>query len=69
MNPAIPYCFTAGFSTLFGHAVIHSEHAVQRLLKSTIDPAPGGHTANVLDSFTVDSFLGEGAFLSCPFAI
>jgi hypothetical protein len=45
---------------------MQSEQAVHSLLKSEIDPAPGGQTGDVLFSLTVDSFLGIGAFLSCP---
>jgi hypothetical protein len=48
---------------------MHSEQAVQSILKSSIDPPPGGHTGNVLFSFTDEAFFGTGGFLSCPLAI
>jgi hypothetical protein len=62
--PAMPYSSHAGCNTLFGHTVMQSEHAVHSLLKSEIDPAPGGQTGDVLFSLTVDAFFGKGAFLS-----
>src|SRR5664280_1325591 len=64
--PATPYSSHAGCNTLFGDVEMHSEHAVHSLLKSEIDPAPGGQTGDVLFSLTVDSFLGLGASLFWP---
>ena len=46
---------------------MQSEHAMQCFIKSSIDPAPGGHTGEVLGSLTVDSFFGTGTLFSCPF--
>ena len=48
---------------------MQSEQAVHPVLKSAILIPPGGHTGQVLFSFTVESFLGLGAVLSCPFAV
>jgi len=47
-------------------AVIHNEQAMQCFVKSSIDPAPGGQTGEVLDSLTVDSFDGTGTLFSWP---
>jgi hypothetical protein len=44
------------------------EQAMQCFVKSSIDPAPGGHTGEVLASLTVDSFFGTGILFSCPLA-
>ena len=35
------------------------EHAVQVLLKASIDPAPGGQTGHVLFSGTVEAFAEQ----------
>ena len=51
-------------SDLLGQADIQSEHAVQVLLKYSIDPAPGGQTGYVLFSGTVEAFCGTGVLLS-----
>lgn len=56
----------AGWITPLGQAEIQSEHAVQSLLNSSIDPAPGGATGHVLFSGTVDGLWGIGALFSWP---
>jgi len=48
---------------------MQSEQAVQFLLKVSISIPPGGQTEDVFFSFTVESFFGLGAGLSCPLTV